>query len=294
MNNLPTIPTYVEMMLPTLNALQQLGGSGTINEIYEKIVEIMNLPVDVLEVIHPNTNQSEVEYRLAWSRTYLKQYGALASGSKRGVWLLAIPASDIGQLDAQDVVRFVTDTYRQKRSAVSTNNLETDVVGEDADIVSEEVETLTWQEHLHQTLLQLSPAGFERLAQRLLRESGFIHVEVTGRAGDGGIDGIGIARINGFLSFQVLFQCKRYQGAISPSQIRDFRGAMQGRTDKGLYITTGTFTRDAVKEATRDGAPPIDLIDGKQLVERLKDLGLGVKIEMVEKIEINSEWFAKL
>ena len=292
MNNPPRIPTYDEMMLPTLRALQRLGGSGTISEIFEKVIEIMNLPADVLEAPHLNTNQSEVEYRLAWSRTYLKQYGALGAGSKRGVWLLSASAHDVDQLDAQQVVRAVRDAHRQKRSGIGSNDLGPDKTEEE--IVNEEAETLTWQEQLHKTLLLLSPAGFERLAQRLLRESGFIHVEVTGRAGDGGIDGIGIARINGFLSFQVLFQCKRYQGAITPSQIRDFRGAMQGRTDKGLYITTGSFTRDAIKEATRDGAPPIDLIDGKQLVERLKELGLGVKIEMVERVEINTDWFAKL
>ena len=114
-----------------------------------------------------------------------------------------------------------------------------------------------------------------------------VQLQVTGKSGDGGIDGVGIARINGFLSFHVLFQCKRYQGSVSASHIRDFRGAMQGRTDKGLFITTGTFTRDAIKEATRDGAPPIDLIDGEQLVQRLKELGLGVKIEMVESIEVD-------
>jgi restriction system protein len=292
MNKPLRIPTFDEMMLPVLHALQQLGGSGTIGEINEKVVEIMDLPVDVLEVPHLNTNQSEVEYRLAWSRTYLKQYGALESGSKRGVWSLAVSPEDIGRVTSPDVVRSVREAHRQKRSVVDPANV--GVLATEESAVDEEAETRSWQEQLHQTLLRLSPAGFERLAQRLLRESGFIHVEVTGRAGDGGIDGIGIARINGFLSFQVLFQCKRYQGAITPSQIRDFRGAMQGRTDKGLYITTGTFTRDAVKEATRDGAPPIDLIDGKQLVERLKELGLGVKIEMVERVEINGDWFAKL
>ena len=300
MKNSPRVPTYDEMMLPTLHALQQLGGSGTIAEINEKVIEMLDLPAEVLETPHLNTNQSEIEYRLAWSRTYLKQYGALESGSKRGVWSLSVPWQDIKPLNSQDVVRAVRDAHRQKRTAagptdgptdLGPDNIEDEIVGGEAETRAEAV---TWQEQLHKTLLQLSPAGFERLAQRLLRESGFIHVEVTGRAGDGGIDGIGIARINGFLSFQVLFQCKRYQGAVSPSQIRDFRGAMQGRTDKGLYITTGTFTRDAVKEATRDGAPPIDLIDGSQLVERLKELGLGVKIEMVERVEINTDWFAKL
>ena len=117
-----------------------------------------------------------------------------------------------------------------------------------------------WREALLHTLYTISPSAFERLSQRILRESGFSQVEVTGKTGDGGIDGKGIVKISGFLSFHVIFQCKRYKGFISPSQIRDFRGAMQGRADKGLFITTGTFTRDAIREATRDGAPPISIL----------------------------------
>ncbi len=144
------------------------------------------------------------------------------------------------------------------------------------------------------TLLNISPAGFERLAQRLLRESGFTQVEVTGKVGDGGIDGKGIVKISGFLSFHVIFQCKRYKGTITPSQIRDFRGAMQGRAGRGLFITTGTFTRDATSEATRDGAPPIDLIDGELLCDKLKEFGLGIETAVIESVEIKTEWFGKL
>jgi restriction system protein len=117
---------------------------------------------------------------------------------------------------------------------------------------------------------------------------------VTGRTGDGGIDGKGIVRISGFLSFHVIFQCKRYKKTVTPSEIRDFRGAMQGRTDKGLFITTGSFTREATKEATRDGAPPIDLIDGELLCDKLKELNLGVITKKVESIEIDEDWFTKL
>lgn len=143
-------------------------------------------------------------------------------------------------------------------------------------------------------LYTISPAAFERLAQRILRESGFFHVEVTGKSGDGGIDGKGIIRVGGLLSFHVIFQCKRYKGSVTPNQIRDFRGAMQGRADKGLFITTGTFTRDSIKEATRDGAPPIDLIDGDMLCDKLKELKLGVDVQLTELIEIKSEWFINL
>ena len=137
---------------------------------------------------------------------------------------------------------------------------------------------------------------YKRQVQRLLRESGFVQVEVTGQTGDGGVDGHGILRLGGFLSFRIIFQAKRWKGSVGPSQIRDFRGAMVGRADKGLLITTGTFSKDAIKESTRDGAPAIDLVDGDQLVEKLKALSLGVqtkKIE-VEQVSINRDWFYQL
>lgn len=69
---------------------------------------------------------------------------------------------------------------------------------------------------------------------------------------------------------------------------------MMGRTDKGLIITTGTFSPDARREATRDGAPPIDLIDGEALCDKLKELNLGVATRMVEEIVIKPEWFDQI
>lgn len=280
-----SVPTFDSMFIPTIQALQILGGSGTTEEIYDKVVQILNLPDKVLEIPHGSTSQSEVEYRLAWSRTYLKKYGLLQN-SARGVWSLVSTSLNPDDLDAKEIVKAVRDTEKSK--AVSS-----DPTTETVESI-ETLEELAWHQQLHKMLLTLEPSAFERLAQRLLRESGFIQVQVTGKSGDGGIDGVGIARINGFLSFHVLFQCKRYQGSVTAGQIRDFRGAMQGRTDKGLFITTGTFTRDAIKEATRDGAPPIDLIDGEQLVQRLKELGLGVKITVIESVEVDTDWFAKI
>jgi restriction system protein len=283
------VPTFDSMLLPTVKALQMLGGSGTTEEIYDKVVQILNLSDQILEISHGGSSQSEVEYRLAWSRTYLKKYGLLQNSS-RGVWSLASTAINLDRLDAKEIVKVVRETDKNKAAP-------SDSFSDSSNVVAESVETLEelgWHQQLHKTLLSLEPSAFERLVQRLLRESGFIQVQVTGKSGDGGIDGVGIARINGFLSFHILFQCKRYQGSVTAGQIRDFRGAMQGRTDKGLFITTGTFTRDAIKEATRDGAPPIDLIDGEQLVQRLKELGLGVRIAMIESVEVDTNWFSKI
>jgi hypothetical protein len=137
----------------------------------------------------------------------------------------------------------------------------------------------------HRFYAEVPPRG-ERLRD--------LAVEVTGRSGDGGIDGEGIVRVGGLLSFHVLFQCKRYQGSVSPSAIRDFHGALVGRADKGLFVTTGTFAREATREATRDGATPVDLLDGDQLAEKLKELRLGVRTGMVENVGVDAEWFRNL
>jgi restriction system protein len=150
-----------------------------------------------------------------------------------------------------------------------------------------------WRDILLSVVQAMSPASFEKLCQRVLRESGFTRVEVTGRSGDGGIDGIGVLRI-ALLSFHVFFQCKRYKGTVGAAAIRDFRGAMVGRTDKGLFITTGSFTPDAKREATRDGAPVLDLIDGEALCAILKDLSLGVSTRQVEEVSIDPSWFSSL
>ena len=138
----------------------------------------------------------------------------------------------------------------------------------------------------------MPPDGFERLAQRLLREAGFVNVTVTGKSGDGGIDGVGVYRLS-LVSFQTFFQCKRYQGKVAPHAVRDFRGAMAGRGDRGLLITTGSFTKEAQSEATRDGAPPIELIDGDQLCDLLKSYELGVRTvtRVEEDVVVSPEFF---
>jgi len=275
------VPTFDAMMNPVIQALKSLGGSGTIEEINTKASDIAGLSDEQLEVLHNQEKggQTEVEYRLAWTRTYLRIFGVLEN-SARGVWALTPKGRQLEHVDPTAVKRWVREQMREARTA-STE--------EDLDETKEEV---TWQGELLDTLLEMDPSAFERLVQRLLRESGFIQVEVTGRSGDEGIDGKGIMRLGGLLSFHVIFQCKRYRGSVTVSQVRDFRGAMVGRADKGLLITTGNFTKDAMREATRDGAPAIDLIDGDQLIDKLRELGLGVKTEKieVEKVTVDRDW----
>ncbi len=278
-----SLPTYDTMMNPLLRAMKELGGSGTVEEINSKVAEILGLHDEQLDILHDSKRggQTEFEYRLAWTRSYFKRYSILENSS-RGIWALTPEGRNLAEVNEKEVVRVVREQLRAERA--ETNE------------VDEESKTLTWQDELLEALMKMEPSAFERLTQRFLRESGFIQVEITGRSGDGGIDGRGIMRLGGLLSFHVIFQCKRWQGAVGAGQVRDFRGAMVGRADKGLLVTTGTFTKDAVREATRDGAPAIDLIDGDQLAEKLRELALGVKTEkiQVEKVSIDKNWFASL
>ena len=278
-----TLPTYETLMNPALQALKELGGSATIEELFTKVVEIMQLTDEQLEIIHDpeRGSQTEVEYRLAWTRSYLKKYG-LIENSTRGVWALTQKGRQTEKVNPKMVTRHWREMKKKDR--------------EYDDEFEPDDEELTWREELLRTLLKMQPDAFERLAQRMLRESGFIQVQVTGRSGDGGIDGKGIMRLGGFLSFHVFFQCKRYSGSVTAGQVRDFRGAMVGRADKGLLITTGNFTKDATREATRDGAPPIDLIDGELLIDKLKELSLGISKEVVEveKITVENDWLLNL
>lgn len=275
---------YDDMMNPVIQALKALGGSGTNEEINDKVAEILQIPSEQLDILHnpEKGGMTEIEYRLMWTRTYLKIYGVI-DNSARGVWALTEKGSAIERVDEKDVVRVVREQMKKNRQEASSKDEEPN-------------EKVEWQEELLDAIFEMSPAGFERLIQRILRESGFVQVEVTGQSGDGGIDGHGILRLGGLLSFHVIFQAKRWKGAVGASHIRDFRGAMVGRADKGLFITTGAFTKEAIKEATRDGAPAIDLVDGDQLVEKLKQLSLGVttkKIE-VEQVTVDRKWFQSI
>jgi len=279
---------YDDLFNPTLKALHNLGGSGSIEEIEEEVAKNLNLTDDQVNEIHRG-NTSKLSYRLAWARNYLKRYGLLENSS-RGVWALTENGLRTSKVDQETVKRKVVSEDRQQRLKDKTKTSDVpDEVGTD-----EELQKYSWQEQLIEELQKISPDAFERLCQRLLRELGFQNVEVTGRSNDGGIDGKGMLRLGGVLSFHVIFQAKRYKGTVSPSIVRDFRGAMVGRADKGLIITTGNFSREAKREASRDGAPPIDLMDGNDLAEKLKELKLGIDIELVEKVIIKSEWYKSL
>jgi restriction system protein len=274
------VPKYDKLFNPLLQAMHKLGGSASVSEQEDAVASLLNLSARDVAQIHRG-NRSALNYRLAWARNYLKRFGLLEN-SARGVWTLTPKGAGSKKVSIGQVKKYVKSLDKRAKSNNESDNQD------ELDFENE-----GWRDELIQILKNLPPDGFERLCQRLLRESGFIQVEVTGRSGDGGIDGQGVVRIGGLLSFHVLFQCKRYKGSVSSSIVRDFRGAMVGRADKGLLITTGTFTRDARREAQRDGATPIDLIDGEELVNKLKELSIGVetKKRVEEDVVVDKDFF---
>ena len=272
------VPKYDDLFNPLLAALHNLGSSASIAELEQSVAKVLKLTEADLEQPHDG-NRTKFSYNLAWARTYLKRFG-LIENSARGVWALTAAGQKTSSVSKQEVKKLVQEEDRRNRDKVdSLEVLEPDEIGWEADALS--------------ALKKMPPDAFERLCQRVLRESGFIQVEVTGKSGDGGIDGRGVVKLGAILSFHVHFQCKRYKDTVSASVIRDFRGAMVGRADKGIILTTGTFTREAKAEALRDGAPPLDLIDGDEFVQMLKfyQLGIIVKEKVVEEVTVASSWF---
>ncbi len=283
-------PHLPSMMLATLNALRAIGGSASLHELDEKVVEMEGVTEEEQAFMMPDGKYRKLNYYLSWSRTFLKRTGALENSS-RGVWALTDKGEKVVTLaqakESYDQVNAEErERARQKRLEKKAN----------AELASDEPEGFgpeagdEWKVSLLETVREMTSDAFERLSQRLLREAGFIKVEVRGKTGDSGIDGVGVLRIN-LVSFQVYFQCKKWKGSVGSKEVRDFRGALQGRADKGLFITTGTFTSQASEEATRDGAIAIDLIDGERLCDLLKQYDLGVKTEMIEQVTIAKDWF---
>ena len=277
------IPNYAQLIEYTFTAIKELGGSGKNTEINDKIAQLMNLSEEVLNIPHLNSSSmSEVHYRCAWARTLLKNYGALAN-SARSVWTITAPFASVDSVDGEYIEKNCKKPVKKNESA--------EIQMENAGVeIPEEVRS--WRRKLQDVIQNMDPFGFERLTQRLLRECGFTQVEVTKKSGDGGIDGTGKLRINGVFSFNIAFQCKRYHGVVGSGDIRDFRGSLTTNIEKGVFITTGSFSKSAIEEASAPGKQQIDLIDGEEFITKLAEFGIGVR--EVKDYEIDEDFFSKI
>ncbi len=273
-------PQFMRFFVPIVQTLRELGGSGNVGEVIDIVIEKLKIPEDEQQKTLKN-GESKVRNQAQWARLYLVKGGYLNT-SNRGVWTLTEKAQN-EVLTKEKVIEIIREERKRFREQSKKNK----ILEIKPNVVEDEVDIEDSDHSLIDILQKLPADGFERLCQRLLREAGFQEVRVTGKTGDGGIDGYGILEVNPLVSFNVLFQCKRYKGSVSASQIRDFRGAMQGRADKGIILTTGSFTSEAKKEARRDGAPPIEIVDGEKLVAMFEKLELGVIAKTVYEVDEN-------
>ena len=276
---------FVRWFAPLLQALKDLGGSAAPREALERIAEIENVP-EALRNEVLSSGQERFYNQVHWARQYLVWEGLIDSG-KRGVWTLT-PKGLATQLNATSAREIFLDQVRKhaaiKKPTPTPSERVSDIDDRPEDTPQSD-EDASLQSFLR-VVKGLSPNGFERLSMRLLREAGFERVSVTGRSNDGGIDGVGVLQLNDLVSFNVVFQCKKWDGSVPPKEIRDLRGAMAGRAEKGIFLTTGAFTSNARAEAERPGAVPIELVDGEKLFDMFKRYELGLKPRTVFDIDL--------
>jgi restriction system protein len=282
---IPKGPEFVKYFGPVLDALRALGASGTPSEVREQVARDLNLSDEALAETIPS-GQSRFDNKVNWARFYLTKAG-LIDGSERGVWRLT-PKGEATRLDhaqALDIFRAQHDLL--KSAAPDADAALAEREGEEAAAPEQDVST-THREALAELLRGMTPTGFEQFSALLLRTAGFTEVNVTGKTNDGGIDGNGYLRINPMMTLRVLFQCKRYRDAsVTKDDIMKFQAAvMRERAEKGLFVTTSTFTRGAREEAL-GGACEIELIDLDRLIELMESLRLGLIEKRAYAIDSN-------
>jgi restriction system protein len=279
---------FLQWMPEVLNALRALDGSGKPKEVSRWIADKLKLSDALLEAT-TKTGVARFHNQVQWARQYLVWEGLL-DASKRGTWSLTNEGEKT-HLDSEKSKQIVSKWIKIHSVTRSKNSKEIDTESHDrTDAEPSIVESA--KSALLKRLKSITPEGFERLMKYVVREMGFESVENTQFVKDHGIDGYGTLRVNEFITFRVIFQCKRYSTTpVSRAEVGDFRSAMIGRADKGIIFTTGRFSEDAKREAYREGAPAIELFDGEKLVDLLERYQIGVI--PVSTFEIDETFFAK-
>ena len=270
-------PEFLKFVNPVLTALQLNGGAGNSSDIIQQIIDKLGITENDLEETTSN-GQSRIRNQIQWARFYLFKAG-LIDNAQRGIWRLTNEGLD-KKLDNDGVYNLFKSVQDSVKKTPTSKPNKTEPIFENIPTEDEEHSI-----GLINIIQNLTPSGFEKLCKRLLTEIGINEIVITGGSGDQGIDGKGIVKLNDVVSLNIVFQCKRYKETVSPHHVRDFRGAMQGRGEKGLIITTGRFTKEAKSEANRDGVTPIELIDGDRLIELFEKYQLGLKPVTVYEID---------
>lgn len=285
---------FVKWMGPILEALRTLGGSGTPKEVSKKVAEILNVPDEILEA-KLKSGVQRFHNQVCWARQYLVWEGYLDS-TKRGIWTISKTGENktIDEKEGREIFLKWVDIHTSKRKIKEDSDEDETVESiDEVESISDNntLINLDHREELLKILRIMSWQNFEKFSLLLLRENGLTDLKLTGGSKDDGIDGVGILKVNPFVTFKVLFQCKRYgeKNPVQRQHIAEFRNSLIGRADKGIFITTSYFTADAIREASREGAQSIELVDSEKLVELIEENELG--LEPIKSFKIKYEFF---
>lgn len=272
------LPHGRDLAYATLQAVDRRGGSAQSKELRNAVSEITGLTEDELEKL----SLKSVKMQMGWARTGLKSSGHL-DNSQWGVWALTIEGLLLVRSEPSAAQKAARQAYERGWGQIRREKALREAAGASADSDG------NWKDGLLQAIQKMGPAAFANLCSILLKEAGFRDLETAGGNGEDEFVGVGVYKHH-LIRSRVYVQCQRRADRIPTREVRAFADAISSRANRGLFITTGTFTRDAQKVA-KDGSQPIDLIDGEELCDLLKEYGLGVKVETREHITINQKFF---
>jgi len=300
------IPDYQTVMLPLLRFLKD-GKEHNIGEVVESLAAEFDLSTEERQQLLGSGQQTVIRNRAGWARTYLKKAGLIAS-TRRGYFRItergqSALASKPERIDVKYLERFPEFVaFRELRherpdeDPVPVSN-SSDATPEEALDVEYGRLRLDLEAEVLEQVKGASPSFFERLVVELLVRMGYGGTlrdagQAVGRSGDGGIDGI-IKEDR--LGLDVIYiQAKRWDSTVGRPEIQKFAGALQGhRARKGVFITTSSFSADALEFASRLDSK-IVLIDGAALARHMIDHNVGVSMSrsyVVKKID--SDYFTE-
>jgi len=279
------MPTYRELVLPVLRAVENAGGSAQRTEMEDLVSEMF--PDALLDVTYPNRpNKSVLLDRVGWGKSCAKLIGALDS-PRQAFFVLTELGRELLSMDSEDAyakIRELDINYRASRRAAKHSTSDEEVLIDEEEEVEGE-----WREQLLGRLHQLSPEGFERFVIALMKTFEMT-LEHVGGSGDEGIDGIGLAPLSPVLSTRVAIQAKRYnpeKAAVSRDAVALFqRDAATKGAERAIMITLGRFTKPA-RDAAVATTPMVELIDGERLCDLVRQQEFGIRIQPV----VDAGWF---
>lgn len=301
------IPNYQTIMLPLLKAVKE-PKEHKLNNVVEHLADKFRLTEDERKELLPSGQSFLFGNRVGWARTYLKKAGLLDSPkkgficiTKRGLEVLKQNPKEINVGFLQQFQEFLDfqSMKRDEKEIIKENSQTEDSIQTPEEILEDSYQNI--RKSLAQELLDkittLSPTFFERLVVELLVKMGYGGSmkdagKAIGKSGDEGIDG---TIKEDKLGLDIIYiQAKRWQpgNIVGRPEIHKFVGALAGQgAKKGIFITTSSFTKDAIEFVPRNETK-IVLIDGFKLAQLMIDYNLGVTIQQIYEVKkIDSDYF---